>query len=284
MTENNWINYNTEFLPASQAAFTSQNRSFRYGDGLFESLRIFNGKIPLFPLHYQRLLKGLEHLKINKPDNFTEEFCLQQILSLAKKNKIEKNGRIRLCLFRQEGGFYLPKTNRAEFVIEGISSKNTGFEFNKNGLLVDIFPEIEKHLSPLSAYKTNNALLYIMAAIYREEHKLDDCLILNSRSRVIESIDSNLFLVKNNELYTPPLAEGCVAGVMREFILYIAEKEKIKVHETPVDLEELFEADEAFLSNAIYGTRWIKQYKSKEYENTLAKKLSELINTELIGS
>jgi branched-chain amino acid aminotransferase len=75
-----------------------------------------------------------------------------------------------------------------------------------------------------------------------------------------------------------------VAGVMREFILYIAGKEQITVHEHQMTLEELFEADEVFLSNAIYGIRWVEHYKSKVFAKNMAEKLSGFIRSELIES
>jgi branched-chain amino acid aminotransferase len=284
MTEKDLIDFNGKILPASTPVLTSQNRAFRYGDGLFESIRVINGNISLFPLHYQRLVNGLKYLKINLPDNFTEDFCEKKILNFVNEAGIAKNARIRLSVFRTDGGFYLPENNDAEYLIEGTALRQKGYSQQIKGLTVDIYTDIEKHVNPLASYKTNNALIYIMAAIHRQEQKLDDCLLINSRSHVIESIDSNLFLVKNNELYTPPLAEGCVTGVMREFILFIANKENIPVHESPVTLEDLFEADEAFLSNAIYGIRWIEKYKSKTYTNDLSTTLSGLIENALIGN
>lgn len=282
MNEKNLVDYNGKIYPANTPLFTSQNRAFRYGDGVFESIRIINGNVSLFPLHYQRLINALQHVKINVPDNFTEDFCKNQILNLAKQSGIEKNARIRFSVFRKEGGFYLPASNEGEYLIEGAAMQQPGYSLNAKGLTVDIYAENEKHTSTISTYKTSNALLYVLAAVYRQEHKLDDCLLINSRGRVIESIDANLFLVINGELYTPPLSEGCVAGVMREFILYIADKQKITVHETPVTLEKLFEADEVFLSNAIYGIRWIKHYKSKTYINDISLALSQFLDAELI--
>ncbi len=281
MKQKDLINYNGNVLPAAEPVLTAQNRAFRYGDGLFESIRIIKDRVMLFPLHYQRMLNGLQHLKINIPDNFTEDFCKKLILDYCEQAGITENARIRLSFFRKAGGLFLPATNEAEYLIEGQALSNNNYNLNSKGLTIDIYTEIEKHFSMLAAYKTNNAVLYVMAAIYREEQGLDDCLVINSRSRVIESTNANIFLVKGNKLYTPPLAEGCVAGVMREFILYIAAKNNISVHETPLTLEELFEADEAFLTNAIYGIRWIEHYKSKVYTNSLTTKLARFLEEEL---
>ncbi|RZL48889.1 MAG: hypothetical protein EOO93_24325, partial [Pedobacter sp.] len=203
--------------------------------------------------------------------------------NFAKHEKIENNGRLRFSFFRKAGGFYTPETNDAEFIIEGWESTNEGFQLNANGLTVDIYTEIEKHPNILSLYKTSNAQIYVMAAIYKKAHNLDDCLLVNSRNRIIESIDSNLFLVKDNTLFTPPLNEGCVAGTMREFLLHIANKQKIVVHENPLTIEDLLLADEAFLTNALYGIRWINTCKSKTYTNKITGDLSEILNHELIG-
>jgi branched-chain amino acid aminotransferase len=194
MTKTSQINYNGKIFPAESPVLTAQNRAFRYGDGLFETIRLVDGKIPLLALHFQRILRGLEHFKIDIPQNFTEAFLKKEILELAKKTGTDKNGRARLNLFRADGGLYGPDENKLNYLIDVKTIDTEAFVLNETGLKVDIYPDMEKHFSPVSAYKTNNALLYVLASIHKKEHELNDCLVMNSRSRIIESIDSNLFI------------------------------------------------------------------------------------------
>lgn len=278
----NYINLNGELFPSDVAIFNSQNRAFKYGDGLFESIRMINQKMPLFQLHFNRLQQGCSILKLNLPKNFDEKFLEKEILKLTQKQAISNNARIRVSIFRSSGGLYFPTNSQAEFLIEAFEEKEVAFTLNKKGLVVNIYSEIVKPQNIFSSIKTNNALIYILAAIFQNENKLDACLLLNPKSRIIESIDSNIFLVKNNEVVTPHINEGCVQGVMRTYLLELLLKNQIIVREKTIALEELFDADEVFLTNAIRGIRWVKSYKVKNYGNDFSVKLNKMLNEEIM--
>ncbi len=283
MTKKNpqYLLYNNEFHSEHDTLFKNTNRSFRYGDGLFETMRYANSKIHLFDAHIERLLNGLQFLRIEIPKNWNKQFFKNKIISLLEKNNLYENARIRLSIFRSDGGYYAPRSNKGDFLIEVDSFTDPGFTLNKKGLKVDIFTEMEKACNLYSNYKSSNALVYVLASINRKEEQLDDCLLINSKNRVAEAISSNLFMVKNGEVITPPLTEGCVAGVMRSHILEIMEQQGIKYHLNPVLLEDLFNADEMFLTDSIKGIRWVSSYKVKRYDLGIAKDLSEMLNQEI---
>jgi branched-chain amino acid aminotransferase len=272
MDKKQLINLNGQLFPSKEPIFGADNRAFRYGDALFETIRMIGGKLPLLHLHLPRLVRGCELLRLKMDKSFNADFFQQQINLLAEARGISE-ARIRLTLFRTAGGYYLPASSQTEYLIEIEKVEGQGFEYNEKGLSVDLFTEIEKPATQFSTFKTANALVYVLAAMHKKDRELDDCLLINSKSRVIESIDSNLFLVEKGELHTPPVAEGCVAGVMREHLISLAEKEGIAWHEMPLTLEELFSAEEMFLSNAINGIRWVEHYKSKQYSNDLSARL-----------
>ena len=278
----NLINYNGSLISANVPVFAVDNRAFRYGDGLFESIRIIDGAMPLFHLHYPRLVHACEMLKLQLDTKFNATYFKTQIMKIAKAKGLEQNSRARLSIFRTAGGYYLPKSNKAEFIIEIRPLTENGFELNQRGFKIDLYADMEKPVSKLSSFKTCNALIYVLASLYRKEHGLDDCMLINWKSRIIESIDSNIFIVKNGVVHTPPLAEGCVAGVMRDYVLHLLEKLNIEFSETPLSLEEIFTADEMFLTNAIHGLKWVGEYKSKKYEVKMAKTLSEALNKDLL--
>ncbi len=141
------INHNGQVLPADAPIFTAQNRSFRYGDGLFESIRAFDGKLPFFQYHWQRLMAGLGCLGIEKPPHYSPDFFQNEI---AKLTNNRGNWRIRLTVWRSGGGFYTPETNQPEFLIEAVplgeksggdleSPLDLGHKLNPIGLSVGIW-------------------------------------------------------------------------------------------------------------------------------------------------
>lgn len=129
---------------------------------------------------------------------------------------------------------------------------------NPTGLTLGIFEEIRLTPNVFSPFKTGNALPNVLAAIFKKEKKCDDCLLLNITGRIACGNSSNVFLVKNGSLTTPPLTEGCVAGTMRSIVSDLCKGLKINILEKPVLPEDLVKADEVFLTNAIQGIRWVR--------------------------
>ncbi len=274
----NYSNLNGELIESDKPLFTLANRAFRYGDGVFESIRIVDGKVPFLPLHVARLKRACEFLKLNAADFLKEEIIAQHLKNLMEKNKILQGGKIRITVFREDGGLYTPLANKAKFSIEAVAIEHNQFELNTKGLQVELYSEIKKQIHPLSNFKTNNCLTYVMAGIYKTENKFDDCILLNDKSHVCEAISSNLFLVINGALYTPTLSEGCLDGVMRKIILETAPKHRINIYEPAILPNDLLRADEVFLTNSINGIQWVGSYKNKRYFNTTSKKINAIIN------
>jgi branched-chain amino acid aminotransferase len=270
------VNFNGEILPAGQAILTSSNRAFRFGDSLFESIRVFEGEMPFFDRHWQRLKAGMEVLKFEIPAHFSAAFFQHEISKLTEN---QGNWRIRLTVFRSGGGLYTPERNAPEFLIETSPLGSSRFELNPSGLAIGIFDEIRLNASVFSPFKTGNALPNVLAAIFKKEKKRDDCLLLNTAGRIACGSSSNVFLVKNGGLITPPLTEGCVAGTMRGGVLDLCKSLKIEALETPVSPEDLPQADELFLTNAIQGIRWVQEVEGsnkKLSKNFLQKIAGEL--------
>ncbi len=278
MEKKTLINLNGKIIDASQPIISVDNRAFRYGDGLFESIRVIDHHLQLFDIHYKRFIAGCEILKLKLSKDWTKEYFMTQIQELLEAKGNGKNARVRMCFFRTAGGFYEPGSNHAEFLIEADAMKDRGYPLNKEGFIMDLYNDTEKPTNLFSTFKTSNSLIYVLAAIYKKEHGLNDCFLMNSKNRVIESIDSNIFLVKNGEISTPSTTEGCVAGVMREHLLSVMEANNITYHKTPIMMEDLFAAEEVFLTNSIGGVHWVKKFKSKEYSLGIAKILSDHLN------
>ena len=142
--------------------------------------------------------------------------------------------------------------------------------------MINIFPDAKKSVDAFSNLKSANYLGYAMGALWAKENKLNDALILNSYDRVCDATIANVFWVKESKIYTPPLSEGAIAGVMRRIIINARQD----ITESLLTEDILKDADEVFLTNVITGIRWVKQFRKKTYTNNIASRLfAELIQT-----
>lgn len=258
---------NGTFLSYSEPVLMASNRSYRYGDGLFETFKVKYGKIILAHLHFERLFSGIKMLNFEVPVFFTSENLEQQIVKLCQKNKCEKLARIRLSCFAGNGGLY-DGGRKLQYLIECWPLDEANTAFNENGLLIDIYPFARKSCDQFSNLKSASFLPYSMAADYARQNRLNDCLLLNIHDRLADSTIANLFLIKNDKVITPPLTEGCVSGIMRKYLLEKLKEAAFSFIEAPINKEDLENADEIFLTNAIRGIRWVKSFANKTYSNT----------------
>lgn len=278
MIKDKYCILNGHLISIYEPAVGFDNRAFRYGDALFESIRVSSGKIMFLKDHITRIKLGMTVLRMNVPAEFNTpniELLIQQLL---RHNAIAPNARLRLTVFRQEGGYYTPETNDISFLIEADELPDN-YSLNQKGLWVDLYTDMKKPINKLSNIKTANALLYVMAGLAKQSMKLDECLIVNEHGHICESISSSIFAVKNGTLYTPPLSEGCVAGVMRKQIMSMATENKILTFESPLTTYTLLNADEIMLSNSISGLKWVGQFREKFYTN----KFSQLFTEKLLA-
>lgn len=270
--------YNGHLISLYEPAISFTNRAFRYGDSLFESIRYSKGKVMFLADHIKRIKLSMTILRMNVPAEFSTPNIEALILHLLNENNISSDARIRLTVFRNDGGYYTPDTNDISFLIETESLETEGYTLNQKGLWVDVYAEIKKPISKIANLKTGSALLYVMAGLTRKSLKLDDCLLINENGHIIESISANIFVIKNGSLYTSPLADGCIEGVMRKQILALASLNRILTFEQSLTVNTLMNGDEVFLTNAIKGIQWIGQFKNTFYTNRQALFFTEQLN------
>ena len=260
------ICFNGKLLKADEPVLLAANRSYRYGDGLFETIKVSGGKVLLEQLHFERLFSGLLILKYEIPKLFAEERIKNELLELCRENNVDKIARVRLSVFRGNGGLY-ENDKKMQYLIECWPLSESSTQLNKNGLLIDVYPGARKSCDRFSNLKSANFLSYSMAALYAKEKKLNDCFVLNSEGNVADSTIANIFLIENGIIKTPALSQGCVAGVMRRHLLSILKDAGHTVQETSINEADLIRADEVFLTNAINGIRWVKQFRERVYAN-----------------
>jgi branched-chain amino acid aminotransferase len=237
----------------------ADNRGYRYGDGIFETIRVCRGKIPLAALHFDRLFSSLQLLDFPVPVHFTKEKLTTEIISLCARNQCENSGRVRVSLSRGRGDLNDGDLSPV-YIIEAwpLDSGSTGF--NQNGLIIDIFPDGQKTCDKFSGIKSSSGQLYSLAALYARKQKWNDCLILNGSNRIADSTIANVFIVKDGILVTPGIGEGSIDGVMRRYLLSQLQDAGYSIQESRIEPGDLLKADEVFLTNAIKGIRWNKVY------------------------
>ena len=256
------------------------NRSFLYGDGVFETLKIVNNKILFFEDHYFRLMASMRIIRLEIPMSFTMEYIEEQILKLVEVMTIQNSARVRFTVFRNEGGFYLPTDNSVSFVIQATKLENIKYKILKSQFEVDLYKDFIIPKQLLSTLKTANKITHITASIYAKENQIDSCLLINETKNVIEAANGNLFMLMGNSLITPPISEGCLNGIMRKQIMAIAKQvDSIEVVEAAISPFDLQKADELFITNVIIGIQPITKYRKKEFEVRLANQLLEKLNT-----
>lgn len=258
--------------------FNASNRAFRYGDSLFETIHANGTELQFLPEHLNRLTRGMDCLGMIIPSGFHQNIK-KNIIFLINKNKAFAGTRIRLSVFRKNGGLYTPTDNSISYLIETLVLENAQYTLNRKGLIIGIYDEMRKSYNLASQYKTGNSLPFILAANYRKKMNWDDCLLLNERGNIVESTNSNIFLVKNGVLMTPSIENGGVSGIMREQIIEIATSLNITVFDDcNLNQENILNADEIFLTNAIRGIQWVVAYQQRRYFNKIAKLLIEELN------
>jgi branched-chain amino acid aminotransferase len=272
-----FINFNDEIIPADTKVMSVANRSFKYGDGLFESMRLMKGQLKFPDLHADRLQRGMKALKMDGYSQMDAWFLKDRTEALSIRNKC-KHGRIRLTVFRDAEGLYTPTRNKIGYSMELQAMEEPRYFLNDKGLIMDVFTELGKPLNYLSNIKSCNSLTYVLGGIFKSQNKLDDIFILNQNKLLCEAGSSNVFVLYKNHLYTPALSEGCVEGVMRQVVINLALQNNIPVTEAQINPEILYEAEEVFLTNATKGIQWVMGYGVKRYFNKVSKLLMDELN------
>ncbi|MBE8727996.1 aminotransferase class IV [Flavobacterium hungaricum] len=272
------INFNGNTAQQDNNVLT-QNRAFLYGDGVFETVKIINGKILFLEDHYFRLMASMRVVRMQIPMNFTMEFLEEEILKLVTEQGIASSARARITVFRNDGGLYLPQTNEISYLINAMPLENKSYALNTGEYEVDLYKDFYVTKQLLSSIKTTNKMINVTASIFAHENALANCILLNDSKNVIEGIQGNIFMVTGKKLVTPPVSEGCLNGVMRKQILALAKKiEGIEICEEIISPFDLQKADELFLTNVIMGIQPITKYRKKEFTNNLAHLLLQKLN------
>lgn len=266
------VNYNGKLLARENLNISIENRGFKYGDSIFETIKIQNNKVIFWEDHYFRLMSSMRMLRMKIPLQFTLEFLEQEIIRTVKANDLEKGARVRLNVFRKDGGFYTPLSNSINYTIEVAAIKTA----TKNKYSIDVFKDFYNFSGLLSTVKTNNRMVNTLASIYAKENDLDNCVLVNERKGVVEVANGNIFILKGNTIKTPAIEEGCIKGIVRKKIIDIISKnEEYTIEETSISPFEIQKAEEVFITNAIIGVQPVTNYKKKTFSIDFGTKIAK---------
>lgn len=274
------VNFNGNILPESENYLNHENRGLRYGDALFESIRVSSDKIFFWEEHYLRLMASMRILRMEIPMEFTMEFLEKEILKTAASNGFTNStARIRLTVFRNNGGLYLPETNEISYCIEANVLSSPFYIMNEGNYEVELFKDFYVNADMTSTLKTNNKIINVVGSVFAKENDYDNCILLNHTKSVVEFLNGNIFMVKGTTIHTPPLKDGCLNGILRKKLIEILGKlENYKLYETSISPFDLQKADELFMTNSIRGIQSVTKYRKKEFTNVVARDLIGKLN------
>lgn len=236
------------------------DRGFAYGDGVFETCKMLQGKIPLWHLHKERLLKSCEKLLIPVAIDLVEAQLASLIASLAATDSA--NVVVKITVTRGQGGrgYRTPDATLPTIVIGVFPAANYPQSYFSDGVTVKLCNQRLSCNPSLAGLKHLNRLEQILARTEWQDDAIAEGVLLDTHGNVIEAVFSNIFLIKNDELFTPDLSEAGVAGVMRRFIIEtLAPQASLNVHVKHLTITDLLTADAVFLCNSIYGIWPVQQ-------------------------
>ncbi|MFN2437910.1 MAG: aminotransferase class IV [Chitinophagaceae bacterium] len=264
-----FVCFNGDMISKGQAILTADNRGFKYGDGVFETIKWKNDRIILGEYHFDRLFNSLKLIQINA-DSISSELFEKSISDLCIRNKSNDLARVRLAVYRG-------KNNKALYLIEAQSLEKEVADWNEKGWTIDLHPYVRKTCDVYANLKTANYLPYVMAELYKQERELDECLILNSSNNICDGSISNIFILNNKVIFTPALSQGCINGVIRRFVIEELKKHNYVLKQGVISVDMLLQADEVFLTNAIRGVKWVKSFREKEYDCTETRNIYNIL-------
>ena len=245
-----WIIADGNLKPAGTPIAGANSRGLMYGEGVFETLRIYQGRTLLLNNHLERLEQGLATLGIEAGNKLREQNIKKDILNLLKKNKLLDRDAVVRLQFWQDGsrGFLASSKTVARYMLTAAACS----EYDEASTLVTVsVPRISTKALPATAKFTNN-INYILAAREAQKKEADDGLMLTADRRVSETTIANIFWTKDNQIYTPSEQCDLLPGITRRILLNILNNhESLSVNEGAYSLDALYEADAVWICNSV---------------------------------
>lgn len=274
-----YIFYNQKLIPETQGQISIQDRGFMFGDGVFETCRISNGKIYNFNAHQNRLSKGLKALMIDAKIGDLEKKSIQ----LIQENQVQ-DGILRITITRGSGSLgYLPiKDIKALTIIQTLPLREPPEEITL-GISKIIKPAIG---TKFIIHKTANALPYVLTKISAHQKGYFDDILLDYESNILETSSSNIFWIKDSIIYTPDLSCNILPGTMRLKLIELLQNKGYELRQVRERLDKLKLADEVFLTNSTMVVMPVRNIHfdikhQVNYENRMTQEVMKLVNADI---
>ena len=240
-----------KFYDKKDAKVSVFDHGFLYGDGVFEGIRVYNRLIFKLDEHIDRLYESAHSIMLKIP--LTKPELVQAIIKTLKENKLN-NGYLRVIVSRGEGDLGLdPRKCYGKPGVIVIADEVALYpdKMYKDGMsIITVSTTRNAHEALNPQIKSLNYLNNILARIEATNSGYQEALMLNDQGYVAECTGDNIFIVKKNELYTPPECMGALSGVTRDVVLGIAKEMKLVAHEHVFTRHELYVSDECFLTGS----------------------------------
>jgi branched-chain amino acid aminotransferase/4-amino-4-deoxychorismate lyase len=266
--------YNGKLIDYSQIKLRGDDRGFRYGDGLFETMAVVHGGVRFLKKHFERIERGADVLDFDMSIlNFGQLFSHCQ--SLIKDNGIDRHGKMKLYVWRRSGGLYQPEGRDINYML---SVEQASLSFPAMIESVGFSEKVVNFPTLFSSLKTMSALKYVVAGLEKHDNNFDEIIIKDQHGYVSETLYSNIFTKSNDRYFTPPVSTGCVEGVMRNWFIEKLLDQGYIVEEKCMSEAELLQAESVFTTNAL-GIRHILKIGDVDFKvDLLAQQLIESIS------
>jgi branched-chain amino acid aminotransferase len=243
-----WIN--DKFVDTKYATVSVFDRGFLFGDGLFETMRSYGGRVFRMRDHMDRLFRSFRVMRMKLP--YSVQYLEDTVYATLAINKL-KDAYIRLTVTRGAGKFGLAV--KEEFnpnvVIAAREFTESPEHVYSRGISAGIVNIRQNELSPVCGVKSLNFLNYILARFEAKDGGFEDAIIKNTKGYIAEGATSNVFIVTGKELITPSVESGILPGITRKVVIEVARQSRIRVREEFISERELLDADEVFLTNSL---------------------------------
>lgn len=262
------VSFNHRILPARDAKFSALSSAALYGSGVFTTVAVYERKPFQWQRHWQRLSENAEKLNIRLSE-FTEEAVAAALAELVEENRVEQ-GRARLTFFDEaaSGIWSLENARKTSLLITTADQREAAAE-----LRLTLSPYPVNSRSPLAGVKSCNYLDSLLSLEEAGSRGFDETVRLNERGEVTSASMANLFWIDGETLYTPALETGCLEGTTRAAVIEIAKELGFDVYTLATDFDEIYRADEIFLTSAGIGIASVSSLDRETYTDEFTRRV-----------
>ncbi len=288
MLGSQWIFIGGDFVKKEEAVISVFDHGFLYGDGVFEGIRVYAGNIFRLEAHLKRLFESAQSIMLRIP--YTKEEMTQLTIDTVRKNELQ-SAYIRVVVSRGKGNLGLDPSSCSNPNVIIIAEELTMFpkEYYENGIKIASVATRRNRPDVLSPQiKSLNYLNNILVKLEATQAGVQEALMMNDEGYVTEGSADNIFIVKNNVIYTPPVYLGALEGITRNAIIDVATANGYEVKETPFGRHDVYVADEVFLTGTAVEViavinvdgRTISDGKPGTVTNALLEEFRKLVTTD----